>query len=196
MIQGVTVHRHQYWNWQGGQGRRDLEWHRLSLTNAVANEAYVSLDTIIGGVLVSPLAAGELVQSSAVAPPNTTAEGAIEPSHEVSFPFEADHAPDRLAHGERVSVLATYASSGETATRVIVSGGTVLEYRNEDDGFGTGSAKITLAVNDPNAALDLAHVSHTAALTIVRETLAKGPLPEHILVDGLGFDLDDRSGAQ
>ena len=128
------------------------------------------LDALVGGVLLAPVAPGELVQRSAVA--EATGEGTA-PTPEFSFAIAEDRAvAGSLRPGEHVDVLATYGSGSGATTLVVARGATVRASDAADDATlaGTDTLTVTLALGDPTTVLALAHASQAATVTLVRTT--------------------------
>jgi Flp pilus assembly protein CpaB len=146
----------------------DLSTAALELPGGLASHAFTSRQSVVGQVAVAHLSAGDLVQSSVVA-----AGDAADARMQLSIPVERARALDgTLEPGERVDVLATYAGDGNGNTIVVARD---AEVRRVDNGArnalsASDNSVLVLAVNDPDAALAVAHASQAGKITIVRAT--------------------------
>jgi Flp pilus assembly protein CpaB len=139
----------------------DLEVRRLDLPASVAGGAYADAASLIGSVAVAPMAAGELVQRSAVV-------DRMPDLAELSFSLDADRAVDgRLQVGERVDVLATFGTGAEAATDVVVRDALVLAASRDDGGVGPARMVLTLGVADDEV-VALTHAVRAGEVTVVR----------------------------
>lgn len=141
----------------------DLSREPLDLPPPLAQHAFRDIATLDGSTAIAPLAAGELVQASAVvAKPGPAA------SREVSFVVPAATVGPGLEKGERIDVVATFGAGGDAFTTVVLRQALIvgLEGERRDDRDTT----VTVALEDPADAVALAHASQQAKLTVVRAT--------------------------
>lgn len=156
----------------------DLELRPMALDPSVAANAYTDTGRLTGAVALGPLAAGDLVQRSEIAPPSTVDGAAVGPSHELTIPVPSDRMPAGLRRGESIAVLATYGNSADARTLVTVQHAIVLGVSDPGDGLASrGTTRLTLSLADPTDVIETAHAAHVAELTIVRATLATSDLP-------------------
>jgi hypothetical protein len=156
----------------------DLVFRPMTLDPDVRAHAFADAGRLEGAVALAPLSPGQLLQTSLVAAA-TTSGGVALAAHEFSFPVPRDRTPPGLRRGEKIAILATYGTGPDAATVVTVQGATVLAYDREDAGMGAGpSARLTVALADPDAVMQTAHASQVAELTVVRATQTDAPLPD------------------
>lgn len=125
-----------------------------------------------GAVAVAPLAAGDLVQASAVLPADEAGDGASQ----LTFRVETARAlGGRLVPGERVDVIATFGTGADAVTRRVAAGAIVVRVDAVEAVTTSGELAITLAVEDPTVVLPLVHATTAAAITLVR---SDGALPD------------------
>jgi Flp pilus assembly protein CpaB len=150
----------------------DLELAPMELAPAVRSRAFDNAQVLVGATLVSPLGAGELVQSSAVVARKGDAS-----SRELSFTVERGRLGTGVKQGERVDLLATYGSGTDAFTMVVVRSALLLVIDRPRTSTGdAGPTTVTVAVDDPNDVLALAHALQLGKITLVRSTGAP-PLP-------------------
>ena len=155
----------------------DLALRPLALDADVASQSFTDPAAITGAVALGPLGAGQLLPRAGVALPSAGAAD-LPPSHELTIPVPIDRLPAGVRRGETVAVLATYGSGSEARTVVTVQQARVLAIGDAGDGVATrGTARLTVALADPTDVVETAHAAQVAELTIVRATLADGPLP-------------------
>ncbi len=135
----------------------------LALEDPVAAHAVAEedLEVLVGRTLAAPLAAGELLQRSALADVGRTPD-----SHVLSFALPAaDAVGGALVPGGTIDVVATYRSGGDASTRYVVRGVPVLDVTS---GGGTGaSVVLTVALRDVEEVQALGHAVHTATVLVV-----------------------------
>lgn len=149
----------------------DLRLEPVELPTDTAAGAFTSVESLVGAVALGPIDPGQLLFATDVLLPamaeDTTA------STEFSFSVERDHAVDGdLQSGEIVDVLATYTAAGEGYTEVVTRRARVtsIDEERSDTIATTGTVVLTLALEQPDEVLALAHAKETAAVTIVRAT--------------------------
>ena len=144
----------------------DLRRVPLDLPPELERHAFKEVRTLVGATVVAPLAAGDLVQASAVvAKPSEPA------SREVTFGVAPQTLAANLEQGERIDVVATYGSGADAYSSVVLRQALVVGLdRGRDRVGGSDEATITVAVEDPDDAVALAHAVQLAKLTVVRAT--------------------------
>jgi Flp pilus assembly protein CpaB len=147
----------------------DVELRTVDLGGELLGRSFGSIDDLVGAVTLAPLAAGDLVQASAV---RTVGAGSVDPDDpQFSFAVERDRALNgELRPGEIVDLLATFGTGTSASTKVLASSARVLAV--EQAGSGTlgssGRLVLTVALDDDDTVLDVAHASQVAAITVVR----------------------------
>ena len=149
----------------------DLAVQELHLSPTVAARAFSDSRGLVGATLLAPLAAGELVQASAV-----VARGGGPASRELSFTVERGRVNAELRDGERVDLLATYGAAVDGFTAVVVRQALVVSVDETRGSLGDGApVVVTVALDDPADALALAHAVQVGKVTVVRATGAAAP---------------------
>ena len=122
---------------------------------------------VVGAVVLAPMAAGELVQASAV-----VAAGAATPDRQVSVPIEASRAlGTRLQPGERVDVVATCGTGADAFTVTVVRAARVVARDLNDGALGDRRGEVVvLAVGSGEEAVAVAHAVAAGQLSLVRVT--------------------------
>ena len=150
----------------------DLELAPMELAPAVRTRAFDRAQPLVGATLVSPLGAGELVQSSAV-----VARKGDNASRELSFILERGRVGTGIKQGERADLMATYGTGNDAFTVVVVRQALLVAIDRPRTASGeSGPATVTVAVDDPADAVALAHALQLGKVTLVRATGAP-PLP-------------------
>lgn len=152
----------------------DLSVAPMNLPPTIADHwAFRSPTSLLGAVVVGPLAAGELVQASDV-----VAGDAAPGQEQMSFAIAAsDAVGGTLQPGDRVDVLATFGAGTQARTVTVLDGAPVLAQVGASPGAGANGAPdetITLAVSGPAQALSLANAVSTGQVMLVRVTAATG----------------------
>jgi Flp pilus assembly protein CpaB len=146
----------------------DVELRTVDLGDELVGRSFGSVDDVVGAVALAPLDAGDLVQASAV----RTADAGSDPdAPQFSFALDRDRALNgELRPGEIVDLLATFGTGTSASTKVLASSARVLAV--EQAGSGTlgssGRVVLTVALDDDDTVLDVAHASQVAAITVVR----------------------------
>lgn len=141
----------------------------LDLPDAQHRRVLRDAALVDGAVALAPIAAGELVQVSAVARP----EGAPDRA-QISMPVDPGFALNGdtalLDAGDRVDVIVTYTTGGAPETTTVASDAEVVAvYRPEDAVGGAGSVTVVLAV--PRRELEaVAQASAAGQVTLARTT--------------------------
>lgn len=147
-----------------------LELVPMDLAPAVRARVFDNAEPLVGTTLIAPLAAGELVQGSAV-----VARRADSASRELSFTLERGRLSPGVKQGERADLLATYGSGNDAFTTVVVRQAVLVAIERPRAGE-SGPTTVTVAVEDAADALALAHALQLGKITVVRATGAP-PLP-------------------
>ncbi len=155
----------------------DLALQPMDLPPALRARAFEKLSDLKGTTVLAPLAAGELVQPSAL-----VVTRSADAARMVSFPIERTHL-GALKQGERVDVLATYGTGTDAWTAVVLRQAQVVDVDRSKSALGdSGSPVVTVAVADPADEPPLAHAVAIAKLTVVVATgapPAAGPPPTY-----------------
>ena len=144
----------------------DLARLPLDLPPSVAGRAFHDPHTLAGATVIAPLAAGELVQASAV-----VAKASAPASREITFAVPRATLASSLEEGERIDIVATYGSGADAFSTVVLRQAQVVGLDRGASRVGDqGDAAITVAVDDPSDTVALAHAVQLAKLTVVRAT--------------------------
>jgi len=167
-------------------GRRltgaDLLERTTELPAELSGGSFASPDPLLGAVTLGPVGAGELVQAGSV----RTGEVA-DPGLELAVTVDADNAlAGSVTAGEVVDLLATFGSGADARTELLAADVRVLRVGEASSaGLGAGGRLVlALALRSSAEALDVAHASQVAVLTLVRPGPGAG-----------GADLGDPSPA-
>ncbi len=143
----------------------DLTLQPMDLPPALRARAFEKLSDLAGTTVLSPLAAGELVQPSAL-----VVTRSADAARTVSFPIDRTRLGP-LKQGERIDVLATYGTGTDAWTAVVLRQAQVVDVDRSKSSLGdSGSPVVTVAVTDPNDELALAHAGALGKLTVVVAT--------------------------
>jgi Flp pilus assembly protein CpaB len=172
----------------------DLDVITGDLPTEVADRAFTEIDDVVGMVTVGPLAAGELVQDSAVgSDPEPDRAG-----YTISFAIDTDRASGgRLEPGQRVTILVTYTGAQEAVTEVVAEDATVISFDQAGDAALDALDETMLTVRLPASAnpLAVAHAARVGEITVIDPTFAGDtPLPPEFQPDvpaGAGNDAGD-----
>ncbi len=151
----------------------DLALQPMDLPPALRARAFDKVSDLANTTSLAPLAAGELVQPSAL-----VVTRSADAQRSVSFPIDRAHLGP-LKQGERVDVLATYGTGADAWTAVVLRQAQVVDVDRSKSALGeSGSPMVTVAVTDPNDELALAHAVSLGKITVVVATgapAASGP---------------------
>jgi len=151
----------------------DLTLQPMDLPPGLRARAFDKLSDLSGTTVLAPLAAGELVQPSAL-----VITRSADAARTVSFPIDRTHLGP-LKEGERIDVLATYGTGADAFTTVVLRQAQVVDVDRSKSSLGDSAAPVvTVAVTDPNDELALAHAGALGKLTVVVATgapTASGP---------------------
>lgn len=152
----------------------DFALRPLGLSPDVAARALADASGLEGATAVRDLAPGDLLSAADLIEAPTAAGQPAGAVHEIAFPVPVDHISARTVSGDRVTVLTTASDSGGgDSTKVAVEDGVVLSWAADTDAIGgSGTGVLTLAVDDAETAIGLAHMVRTGDVTVVRTTRA------------------------
>ncbi|MGI8778124.1 MAG: SAF domain-containing protein [Acidimicrobiales bacterium] len=155
----------------------DLALQPMDLPSSLRARAFEKVSGLVGTTVLSPLAAGELVQPSVL-----VLTRSADAARTVSFPIDHAHL-GALKQGERIDVLATYGTGADAWTGVVLRQAQVVDVDRSKSSLGdSGSPVVTVAVADPADELALAHAVALGKLTVVVVTgapPASGPPPTY-----------------
>jgi Flp pilus assembly protein CpaB len=153
----------------------DLHTIDADLPDPAASAAFTSPDSLVGRVVLGPIAEGEIVQAASVT------EGSATPDlHEVAISLPRGQiAVGRLKQGERVDVFATF----DDRTTSVVRGAAVVQIEADDGGSLTSSREVTLVVAVPSgdAVAAVVHALRTGDVTVVRSTFTDASAEEPLV---------------
>lgn len=151
----------------------DVTAEALELTPVVSGAALTGTAGIEGATALRDLNVGELLAADdlvAAAVIDGEPLGAI---HELSFPVDRERAATNLVRGDRVTILTTQLRTDSPTTLVAIEDAVVLAWDSHDEGLGTsGTAVLTLALDDAASVVELTHLSQQGPITVVRSTRA------------------------
>jgi Flp pilus assembly protein CpaB len=145
----------------------------IDLPDEVRARSLTSVDELVGATVLHARRPGELVQVSDV-----VRSGAQPGSREISFAVDASRAlGERILPGERIDILSTYGTGEAAFTVVVVSDALVLRAGSASAALGgEGAREFTVALDDPQDPLAIAHAVDVGQVTVVRATNAdQGP---------------------
>lgn len=160
----------------------DLDVATMDLGEATAAGAFTTdaSSLVLGQITVAPLAAGDLVQRSAIVVPDDA-----EARRQLSFPVEAAHGlAGSVERGEVVDVVV---SSGDGRSRIAVAGAVVADIQGDELG---GGLVVLVSVPADADVVSIAGALHQGDITLVRAT---GAPP--LTVDQPGAPVDGDPGA-
>lgn len=163
---------------------------------AVAGEA---VEEVVGQLVVSPLAPGDLVLRSGLVP-----DDSVWGAEQLSFAIDPAMAVDgRLRPGEHIDVLATYGTGASSWTAYVVRDVPLVRIAGgEGGGLGASPLVITVALPSAVDVQALAHAVHTADVVVSRSAATRAedeatpdayqPVfdPPNARADGPGAGLD------
>lgn len=148
----------------------DVELVALDLPPAQARGALRDAAAVDAAVALGPVAAGGILTEADVAP---AAQAGTFRELALSLP-RARALDGALVAGDRVDVVAT----ADGTSTAVVQDALVLAVGGDAGGaLGGGEVVVTLALDDPDAALRTAHAGAAAEVTLLRSTRAASPLP-------------------
>ena len=152
----------------------DLRLVAVDLPADTLAAAFSELDTIIGRVVLGPVAEGELVQRGAITSDDVSA------ANEIALTLPRPQiAVGRLKQGERVDVYVTY----DDRTTSVVRGVEVVQIDADGEGSVTSDrdVEVVVAVDSSEAVAALVHALRTGAVTVVRSTFASEQADEALV---------------
>ena len=152
----------------------DFALRPLGLSADVAARALTDAAGLEGAIAGRDLAPGDLLTAADLIGAPTVSGQPVGAVHEIAFPVPVERISARTVNGDRVTVLTTASSGGGAdSTEVAVEDGVVLSWVADADAIGgSGVGVLTLAVNDAETAIGLAHMVRTGDVTVVRTTRA------------------------
>jgi len=149
-------------------GPGDLTTRAVDLPGPLAARSYRSSEPLIGRVLAATLAAGELVQASALAP-----RGPLAGEREVSFTSDpARSLGQRVGPGDVVDLYATSGQGDGGNTELVVRSARIIDRQGRQ---GAAGFIYTVALRDPASVDALVRAAALGSLTVVRATAAASP---------------------
>ncbi|HET6795457.1 MAG TPA: SAF domain-containing protein, partial [Acidimicrobiales bacterium] len=143
----------------------DLATEPMELAGALATQrAYTDPGVLVGSVVVSPVARGELVQASSV-----LRGSAGRYARELSFAVDPSRAVDgSLQPGQSVEVLATYGTGSEAYTVVVVPLAHLVAIDSSTDSLGgRNGLTVTVGLDTGEDALALSNAVNAAQIEVV-----------------------------
>ncbi len=151
----------------------DFALRPLGLSADVAARALTDASGLEGATAVRDLAPGDLLSATDLIGAPTVDGRPAGAVHEIAFPVPVERISARTVNGDRVTVLTTASDGRADSTEVAVEDGVVLSWVADADAIGgSGAGVLTLAVNDAETAIGLAHMVRTGEVTVVRTTRA------------------------
>jgi Flp pilus assembly protein CpaB len=141
----------------------------IDLPDAVRARSLTTVEELVGATVLHTLRPGELVQVSDV-----VRSGGEPGTREISFAVDASRAlGERVLPGERIDILSTYGTGEAAFTVVVVSDALVLRAGSASAVLGgEGAREFTVALDDPQDPLAIAHAVDVGQLAVVRATNA------------------------
>jgi Flp pilus assembly protein CpaB len=149
----------------------DLDTVALDLAPGQARGAYRDPPSLVGKLVLAPVAEGELVQASAIG--KAVDDGV--PTMAMSLPTAAAVGGD-LRPGDRVDAYVTYGSDLEASTRLVAESATIVAVSlpTDDAVAAAGEVQVRLAVADPGDRLELINAVNAGTVTLVAVTGTSG----------------------
>jgi Flp pilus assembly protein CpaB len=143
----------------------DLRVETIDLPGGVAPGTYSSTDELTGAVALAPLAAGDIVERTAVSTSTSGRSGA-----QLSFPVDRERALDgQLEVGEPLDVLATFGTGDSARTEVVAHGVRLVDLDDSHQGLeGSGKVVVTIDLRDPDLVVPVTRATNVAMITLVR----------------------------
>lgn len=156
----------------------------INLPDAQRQRSYDQIDALIDATVIEPLVAGELLQEGSL-----IATGAEVGTRTVSFPIEPARAVNAtLKNGERVDILATFGSGGESCTHLVAGDVPIVAVAESTSSLvgQPGGLTITVQVETADAGLAVAHAANAGTMTLVRTTHADPAPAKRFCTPGAG----------
>ncbi|MEM9204502.1 MAG: SAF domain-containing protein [Actinomycetota bacterium] len=148
----------------------DVRFEPMTLSSDLAGRSLNSTDGLDGATVLRDFRAGELIDvADVIGAIGDQTDGPDATLHEVTIGVPLERTPASLREGDRITLLGT---AGAT-TRVAVEDALVLDIDREPDQIGlSGTGILTIAIDEPDVVLTVAHISQTTDITIVLSTRA------------------------
>lgn len=144
----------------------DLSMVAIDLPDAQRRVSFTDVDALVGATALSPLVAGQLVQSTDVAKPVGAPERA-----QISLRLEpGDAVGGELRAGDTIDVLVTYTSGGEPETATIAAGALVVKLVEDRDRVGAGGSIVVVLAVRPHELEPIATAAAAGHVTLARTT--------------------------
>ncbi|MBV9951958.1 MAG: hypothetical protein JO291_08405 [Acidimicrobiia bacterium] len=149
----------------------DLDTVAVDLAPGLARGAYRDPPSLVGKLVLAPVAEGELVQASAIG--RAVADGV--PTVSMSLPAAAALGGD-LRPGDLVDAYVTYGSDLEASTELVAASAPVVTVSEPgDDTVGdAGHVQVQLAIADPQARIELVNAVNAGDVTLATVTGTTG----------------------
>lgn len=161
----------------------DVAYEPMTLSEELADIAFSSaqrntIDQLDGATALRFLHAGALLLAPDLRGANQVSGLSTTEIHELTLPITVDRAPELLARGDRVTILAYDPSNNATWT--VIEDGLVLDYSTAEGGIGSSSERrLTMALSDPHTVLRSAHLSFLELTVVLTTRAAEDEYPEH-----------------
>ncbi len=141
----------------------------MELSPTLITSALTTTAGLEGATALRDLRAGELLNADDLIAAHSIDGDVITNVHEITFSVPLDRTPPGIRRGDRVTILGTSAD----VTSVAVEDALVLSIDTQPDQIGSsGNGALTLAIDDAETVMAIAHVTQTAEITVVRSTRA------------------------
>lgn len=141
----------------------------MELSPTLITSALTTTAGLNGATALRDLRAGELLTSDDLIAAHSIDGKAVTNIHELTFSVPLDRTPAGIRRGDRVTILGTSAD----VTSVAVEDALVLSIDTQPDQIGSsGNGALTLAIDDAETVMTIAHVTQTTDITVVRSTRA------------------------
>ncbi len=152
----------------------DLALVPLDLPSDQQRVAFADLALLEGSTTLSPMAAGQLVQSGDVAKPAGGPQRA-----QISLSLDPGNAlggdPGLLGAGERVRVIATFTQGGAPATETVSDDATVVRVLGGSDQLGSASGLTVVLAVPPGDLEPIAGAAAAGVVSLARTTGLAAP---------------------
>jgi Flp pilus assembly protein CpaB len=149
----------------------DFREEAITLPPEVAARSFSSFAQVESAFLLGPIQQGELLQTS-----NLVRRAGGPASHEWSFSIESvNAAAGRVRVGERIQILGTTTTEGQSVTEVVNPNALVIGLDRTDPNPFRGSLTILLALTSEEEVFRLETAKNTQKLTVVRGPGAAQP---------------------
>jgi len=149
----------------------DIETTVVDLPTSLARQTFRAPADVVGAVVLSPLAEGELLQAGGLADGSNSAT----PIFTISIP-RADALGDTLQPGDRVQAYVNYGTDTATDTRLVVTSAAVVDASSPEDAVGaTGEIEVTLSITSDAQRIALINATSAGRVVLQRITGAEKP---------------------